>query len=368
MSKVYCIRTRQKRKHLTFDEREELEAMVNQNNAAPKKDKLSQRKIAERMGVSPSTLSRELKRGKVILLDTNLREVISYSAIKAQKDYDEKASAKGPHLKIGKNYELAQKIEECIVKEAYSPYATIEKLKTDSSYQKTPISVRTLYNYIDQELLLNVTKKHLPRKGKSSKRKYTRVTKRIRDVDAKRIEDRPKEATERSEIGHWEMDCIESGRGKGRACLLVLVERKSRNTLIFKLRSQTQKEVQRQLDQYEKKIGIKRFRTMFKSITVDNGSEFLDWRSLEQSIVSKQEILRTQVYYCHPYHSWERGTNEQVNGHIRRFIPKGCAIAKYDTKKILEIQEWLNGYPRKILNGKSSIEVVEEELKKEHVG
>ncbi|MDG2845050.1 helix-turn-helix domain-containing protein, partial [Vibrio parahaemolyticus] len=170
MSLVYCIRTRQKGKHLTFSEREELEEMVKQNNAAPKKEKLSQRKMAERMGVSPATLSRELKRGKVVLLDTYLREVISYSAIVAQDDYDNKASAKGPQLKIGKNRRLADKIEECIIVEKYSPYATIEKLKDDESYQETPISVRTLYNYIDKNLLLNVTKKDLPRKGKSSKR------------------------------------------------------------------------------------------------------------------------------------------------------------------------------------------------------
>ena len=363
MSLVYCIRTRQKGKHLSFEEREELEAIVNKNNKRPKKDKMSQRQIAKRMGVSPATLSRELKRGKVILRDTEWREVSSYSAIKAQEDYDEKASAKGPHLKIGKNKQLAKKIENCIVEENYSPYATIEKLKNDSNYQETPISVRTLYNYIDNELLINVTKGDLPRKGKSSKRKYTRVTKRIKDVDAKRIDERPQDANERSELGHWEMDCVESGRGKGRACLLVLVERKSRNVLIFKLRSQTQKEVQRRLDQLERKIGAKRFREMFKSITVDNGSEFLDWRNLEQSCLSRRGILRTQIYYCHPYHSWERGTNEQVNGHLRRFIPKGCAIAKYSTKEILEIQEWLNTYPRKVLNGKSAREVIEEELK-----
>ena len=156
------------------------------------------------------------------------------------------------------------------------------------------------------------------------------------------------------------MDCIESGRGKGRACLLVLVERKSRNTLIFKMRSQTKKEVQRQLDKLEKKIGIKAFRIMFKSITVDNGSEFLDWRNLERSSISRLNKLRTQIYYCHPYHSWERGTNEQVNGHIRRFIPKGCAIAEYSTKRVLEIQKWLNTYPRKILEGKSAREIIKD--------
>ncbi len=140
MSLVYCIRTRQKGKHLSFEEREELEAIVNKNNKRPKKDKMSQRQIAKRMGVSPATLSRELKRGKVILRDTEWREVSSYSAIKAQEDYDEKASAKGPHLKIGKNKQLAKKIENCIVEENYSPYATIEKLKNDSNYQETPIS------------------------------------------------------------------------------------------------------------------------------------------------------------------------------------------------------------------------------------
>lgn len=364
MSKVYCIRRRRKCKHLSFEEREELEAIVNKNNNKPKRKKLSQRKIAQRMGVSPATLSRELKRGQIILRDSQWREVVSYSAMKAQDDYDAKASAKGPRIKIGKNYELVKKIEYYIVENNYSPYAAIEKLKNDPSYLETPISVRTLYNYIENEFLPNVTRKDLPRKGKSSKRKYTRVTRRIKDVDAKRIDDRPREADKRSELGHWEMDCVESGRGKGRACLLVMVERRSRQTLVYKLRSQTQKEVKRQLDNLEKKIGIRRFKKMFKSITVDNGSEFLDWRGLEQSFVSRRDISRTQIYYCHPYHSWERGTNERVNGHLRRFIPKSCAIAKYSTKKILEIQEWLNNYPRKILNGKSANEIVKGEIRR----
>ena len=362
MSKVYCIRSRRKGKHLTYEEREELEAIINRNNNKTRKKRLNQRKIAERMGVSPSTLSRELKRGKVILKDSLWREVVSYSAMKAQNDYDAKASGKGPYIKIGKNYELAEKIEYYILEKCYSPYATIERLKNDPSYQKTPISVRTLYNYIEDEFLLNVRKKDLPRKGKTSKRKYTKVTRRIRDVDAKRIDDRPEEADDRSELGHWEMDCIESGRSKGKACLLVLAERKSRQTLIFKLRSQTQNQVQRQIDMLERKLGLKGFRKKFKSITVDNGSEFLDWRNLEQSCISKRGKSRTRIYYCHPYHSWERGTNEQINGHIRRFIPKGCAISDHGSKEILKIQEWLNDYPRKILDGRSANEMLLQEL------
>ena len=97
---------------------------------------------------------------------------------------------------------------------------------------------------------------------------------------------------------------------------------------------------------------------------MDNGSEFLDWRNLERSSVSKRNVLRTQIYYCHPYHSWERGTNEQVNGHLRRFIPKGCAISDYSTERILAIQDWLNNYPRKILDGRSANEIFERELER----
>ena len=362
MSQVYCIRRRKKGKHLTYEDREELEAIVKQNNLSKKADKLSQRQIAERMGVSPATISRELKRGKYTYLDSEYREIEGYSADIAQDDHDKKSSAKGRKLKIASNFNLEKKIEHLIVEEKYSPYAVIEKLKKDESYLETPICWRTLYNYIDRELFLNITKVDLPRKGKSSKRKYTRTKRRIKDVKARRIDDRPEEADARSELGHWEMDCIESGRGKGRACLLVLVERMSRETIIYKMRAQTQKEVQRILNGLERKIGFKRFYEIFKSITVDNGSEFLDWRSLEKSCISKGKIPRTQVYYCHPYHSWERGTNEQINGHIRRFVPKGCAISEYSSKEIQDIEDWLNNYPRKVLSGKSATEFIEDEL------
>jgi IS30 family transposase len=115
MSQVYCIRSRRKGKHLTFEEREELEAIVNKNNRLPKNKRLSKRQIALIMGVSPATIIRELKRGEVIILDTHLREVISYSAMKAQDDYDKKASAKGPQLKIENNHGELSRIL-CLIK------------------------------------------------------------------------------------------------------------------------------------------------------------------------------------------------------------------------------------------------------------
>lgn len=364
MSQVYCIRRRRKGKHLNYEDREELEAIIKQNQLAKKKDKLSQRKIAERLGVSAATINRELKRGKYIRRDSEFRDIVGYSADISQDIHDQKATAKGRKIKIGRNFELVEKIEDYIGVKKYSPYAAIEKLKNDETYLKTPICERTLYNYIEKELFLNITKVDLPRKGKTSKRKYMRTKRRIRDIDAKRIDQRPKKADKREELGHWEMDCIESGRGKGTASLLVLVERMSRETIVFKMRSQSQKEVLSKINHLEKSIGFKRFSNRFKSITVDNGSEFLHWRELEKSCISKGSKPRTQIYYCHPYHSWERGTNEQVNGQIRRFIPKGCGISEYSNKFVKELEEWLNNYPRKILKGKTALEFKKVQMEK----
>ena len=102
----------------------------------------------------------------------------------------------------------------------------------------------------------------------------------------------------------------------------------------------------------ERKSGAKAFRKRFKSITMDNGSEFSNWRSLERSCLTGQK--RTSTYYCHPYSAWERGTVEHVIGLIRRFIPKGTDISKLSSADIQRIEDWLNDLPRRILNGKSA--------------
>lgn len=350
MSQVYCTRRRTKGTHLTFEDREELEYIIVKNDRAKKADRLSMRQIATRLGVSAATISRELKRGRVVLLDSELREYVSYSALLAQGHHDYQATAKGPQLKIGANAELIERIEELIIHQHFSPYAVVARLKQDGWFEEESYCVRTIYNYIEKNVFAQVTKEHLPRKGKNSKRRYTTVTKRIHDPEAKRINERPPEANDRSAFGHWEMDCIQSGK-RSKTCLLVLVERKTRKTLTWKMRAQTQKEVQRCLDQLEKKLGAKRFRELFLSITVDNGGEFLDWRTLERSCMGTRPKQRTTIYFCHPYHSWERGTNEQVNGHLRRFIPKGCDISDFTMKQINQITRWLNDYPRKILEG-----------------
>ena len=160
-------------------------------------------------------------------------------------------------------------------------------------------------------------------------------------------------------MGHWEIDLVVGGRGKGSAALLTLTERKTRKQLIRKLKDKTQRAVARAINGIEQQMGPEAFRTVFKSITADNGSEFLDYEALERSVFGG---ARTHIYYAHPYSSWERGSNENANRIIRRFIPKGCDISKFTRKQIQAIENWINNYPRKILDFETAEERFIQEL------
>ena len=189
-------------------------------------------------------------------------------------------------------------------------------------------------------------------KGKRQKNKYNKLKRcRVKKPLNKSIEDRPSEVMARNIPGHWEMDLVEGKRGGSGKFLMVLTERKTRNEIIRKIPDKTQKSVVRVLDKLAYKLGRKKFRKVFKSITVDNGSEFLDADLLEKSVVGGK---RTTMYYCHPYSAFERGSNENQNKMIRRFVPKGVDIDNYSNKQIRDIQDWINKYPRKILDYYSS--------------
>lgn len=108
----------------------------------------------------------------------------------------------------------------------------------------------------------------------------------------------------------------------------------------------------RALDAIERKLGAEKFGTIYKSITVDNGTEFAMADEIERSCLIDGQ--RTKVYYCHPYSSWERGTNENTNGMIRRRFPKGTNFAAVTNAQIAQAENWINNYPRKILGYKSS--------------
>ena len=103
------------------------------------------------------------------------------------------------------------------------------------------------------------------------------------------------------------------------------------------------------------------FKKIFKSITVDNGAEFSDAIGMEKSIFNGK---RTDVYYCHPYSSWERGSNERMNREIRRLIPKGSNISTYTAAQIKQVQDWVNSYPREIFGYATSEELFQAELER----
>lgn len=151
------------------------------------------------------------------------------------------------------------------------------------------------------------------------------------------------------------MDCVVSSKGN-KGVLLVLTERHTRMSKIFKMGRKTQEEVSKVLNKLEGKYRSK-FKEIFKSITMDNGCEFINQKLIEKSIYTKK--ARTIAYYAHPYSSWERGSNENINKMIRRYIPKGSNIDKYTEQEIKQIEEWINNYPRKILGYKSANEVYE---------
>jgi transposase, IS30 family len=338
-----------KYKHLTVRERYKIEILL--------KEKLKPFEIAQRMGKGTRTIEREIAKGTVRLLNYDLTYREEYCADTGQRIYDENARNKGPGLKIGKDYKLAKHIEKKITKEKYSPDAVIGEIKEKGLEFETEICTKTLYNYIDRgDVFLKLTNKDLPVKKEAKKRNYKKVKIPHKNLKGTSIEERPSEVDNREEYGHWEMDCVVGKRDGGGAVLLVLSERSIREEIIIKMPAKTQESVIASLDYLERKYG-KAFKEKFKTITVDNGSEFLDYKGIEGPI-KKKEDKRVKLYYAHPYSSWERGTNENINKLIRRFIPKGTDIGKISKKTIKYIENWINSYPRRILGYKSANDMV----------
>lgn len=359
MSQLHCISKRQPGQHLKLKDRKVLEYLYNRNLKRSKKDRLTQKEIAKQLGWSEATLSRELKRGSVEQLSSDLTSYTAYSSTVAHSKIQSGWGNKGPGIKMGQDRQLCEQIEKMLLGEEmpnmkrlrYSPEAIVLHFNEKGWPTETRLCGRTIYNYVEKGVILNVTMKDLPRKGAKHKRRKRQVGKRLSPPDRKRIDQRPEASALRKEPGHWEMDCIESVKSDP-TCLLTLVDRWSRKCRIFKMRRQTQKAVLRKINGLERKMGIKVFRKKFKSITVDNGSEFLDWKSLEQSVLTKKE--RTEIYYARVYAAWERGSNENLNGFIRYFIPKGTKLKDITTEEIKRLEEFINNYPRKILGGRSA--------------
>jgi len=349
MGQGQIIRSEKKGTHFKWEERLILDRLLNHRKISSSKE------LSKTLGKSVRTIQREIKRGWDIFLASDLSSFEKYSPDIAQRKAEENLRAKGPDLKLGSDFILVADVAQLIKEQRYSPDAIIMHYEKSCWPTDTRISVRTLYRYIAEGLIPEVSCEDLLHQGKRSKPRQKGSKRHSRAISAqKSITTRPGEVESREVVGHWEMDCVVSGTGQGTEALLTLTERAKRFQLIRKIPDKTTASVIREIDKLERALGSRCFRETFKTITCDNGSEFMDASGMERSCLNRK--TRTAVYYAHPYSACERGSNENANGIIRRFIPKGSAIADVTKQKVRKIQDWMNNYPRRILGGLSANE------------
>jgi len=353
-----CNTKRKKYVHLSERERYKIEGLLEG------KKKVEEISIILRR--DRSTIYREIERGTVKRIQYDLSEKEQYRANAAQADYEKQGRNKERSLKIGKDKELEAYIRNKLIQDRFSPDAIVGQIKAEGLEFKGSITTKTLYNYIDAGIFFGISNKDLWQKRNKKKRGYKTVSRvNTKNKDCRSIEDRPKKINNRLEYGHWEGDTVKGPQG-AKAGLFTLTERKTREEIIIKICDGTQEAIRESIDGLETRYGAE-FKAKFKSVTFDNGVEFLGWKSLEISIL-KPEERRTMVYFAHSYSSWERGTNENQNRMIRRFVPKGVNIASFSDEDIQEIEDWMNNYPRKILGYKTAKQMAEECLQSDNFG
>jgi len=336
-----------KYQHLNYVEKTQIERWHNI-------DKKPCSEIAKLLNKSIRTIQREIKRGLVENLTTLLEIKYVYSADVSEQKYRYNMTAKGANIKLDTNYKLVEYIENGIKKERKSPEILVAEIKRKKEEIGVIVCAKTIRNYIHKRIL-NLTEKDMIYK-KVYKEKNENKTHCNKVPAEKSIDFRPKEANERSEYGHWEGDLVVGKDGKG-AALLTFTERMTREEIIFKIPSKHAINVAKSIDKLERKYKSK-FKNKFKTITFDNGGEFRDYKTLEKSYDKRKKEPRIQVYYAHPYRSGERGSNENANRLIRRFIPKGTVITNISEKFIQQIEDWINNLLRPMFGYKSSLEIM----------
>lgn len=328
-----------KQHYMTYPERIRLETMLHY--------KVPVAQIARDLGFSRQAIYQEIKRGQY-LHTCDYWDELRYSADIGQQYQNRKRLNKGRPLKIGHDIAYADFLERKILGEHFSPAAALAEARKAGF--TTSVCVGTLYNYISQGVFYQLTNTDLLEKTKRKPRKKDEEPK-IAHPKLPSIEKRPQHINDRREQGHWEMDLVVGCSGS-RPVLLTLTERVTREEIIIKLPDRRAVTIRRAIDRLERTTPD--FCQKFKSITTDNGPEFLEYNLLRKSVLGG---TRFEVYYCHSYAAWEKGTNENHNRMIRRFFPKGTDFSKVTKKRIAEIQNWLNGYPRKVLDWKCPAEL-----------
>lgn len=321
-------------KQLTIEDREIIQMGVWQ--------KKSIRNIAKQLDRSPATISRELRRNC-----PPARRVYTPRVAQEKANDRIQTRAKRHRLKnpVIKEYVIAK------LKADFSPEQISGRLSVE--HPKFKISHEAIYQYIYSQyhrqgygdcdgLDLRI---YLKRRHKVRHRKYVPLRpQRLKIKDAVSISERPKSIDLRKIIGHWEGDSVVSQQSK--AGLNTLVERKSGLVFISKIEDGTAKITADAVVNRFKELPPNRRRTL----TLDNGSENSGHKTIT-------EELGTKCYFANPYHSWERGSNENTNGLIRYYLPKKTDFKQISNERIKQIENILNNRPRKRLKWLTPLEV-----------
>ncbi len=303
--------------------------------------KCSFQDIAKMLGRDVSTISREIAQGGC--------NKFSYRAAKAQRRAQRNASKrKAGKRRLKNNQALWRYIRGKLKKKKWSPRQIAEELKKDYPLNMTMrISPEAIYTYI-YVLPRGSLKKELTsclRQNRKRRHKQSRGVKMERKIeDMLSIEERPKEVEDRIIPGHWEGDLI-IGKNN-RSALGTLVERTTRTTILVPIKSKETEVVAKAFAKEVKKLP----QQMKLTMTYDQGREMAHHKLFT-------EISGIKVYFAHPRSPWERGTNENTNGLIRQFFPKGTDFNKVTRYEIKKVQGLLNGRPRQALGFQKPYEV-----------
>lgn len=343
--------------HLKESDRNKIQALVGQKDKNGKR-LFSNSYIANYLGVHRSTISRELKNRKSYRFMVRSGKTIEkpYNATDAQNDYLFKRGLSKGEYKLRKYSDMAKYIEDKIKIDKWAPDVIVGYMKSHNYFDRngfTSITTPTIYSAIRYGII-NVKIENTRRMKYESEYHYKGKKAVSINKIPYSIENRPEEINKRSTFGHFEIDTIiGTNRGK-HECLLTITERKTKYEIIFKILAKTSENVVNKINQI-KTFMNKNYNKVFKSFTTDNGTEFSNFLEIIKD-------TKTTIYFCHPYCSGEKGTNEKQNSMIRYFIPKTTLIENYSCNDINKIANWMNNYPRKSLNYKTPLEALREEL------
>ena len=310
--------------------------------------------IARIVGKHQSTRYKELKRSTYVHTNSDLTTEVRYNPDGAENRYRNNLKQKGSGLKIEADYALADFIENEILNNKSSPWVALQKAKERKDDFLIEIkSVNTIYSYIRKGVFINLTMSDTPYRKQGKKEKIIRREAKL--AAGTSIEKRPADILKREEFGHWEMDTVKGKQGNKKS-ILVLTERKTRYEILEVLNRATVEEVAKAINRIKKRYGSKS-KKIFRTITVDNGSEFAD-----PSVLTIQKSKQAEtIFYCHPYTSWERGSNENQNKLIRRHLPKGTSFKSINRNIVKDIKLWMNEYPRRMFDGQTAKDLFDRE-------